>query len=254
MARRAIATLILALAFATNAVAEKVLVGTEAAYEPFAFKTADGELVGFDIDFTYALCEEMKVECEIIEQDWDGLIPGLLAKKYDVIIASMSITEERMKVIDFAGPYYRAPSRFFALKGSGLTDAQDSLAGRKIGVLRASTLEKFVKKHYPDADLRTYPSQEEVYLDLAARRLEVGFAAALTVELGFLNKEAGKDFEFIGGTHYDEELFGVGTGIALRQGNDALRERMNAAIKAIRENGVYKKINDKYFTVDIYPF
>ncbi len=254
MARRAIATLILALAFATNAIAEKVLVGTEAAYEPFAYKTADGELVGFDIDFTYALCEEMKVECEIIEQDWDGLIPGLLAKKYDVIIASMSITEERMKVIDFAGPYYRAPARFYALKGSGLTDTKDSLAGRKIGVLRATTLEKFVSKHYPDADLRTYPTQEEVYLDLAARRLDAGFASAPAVELGFLNKEAGKDFEFIGGTHYDEELFGVGTGIALRQGDPALKDRMNAAIKAIRENGVYKSINDKYFTFDIYGF
>lgn len=159
-----------------------------------------------------------------------------------------------MKIIDFAGPYYRAPARFYALKGSGLTDTQESLAGRKIGVLRATTLDKFVKKHYPDADLRTYPTQEEVYLDLSARRLEAGFASAPAVELGFLNKEAGQDFEFIGGTHYDEELFGVGTGIALRQGDPALRDRMNAAIKAIRENGVYKSINDKYFTFDIYGF
>ena len=254
MARRAIATLVLALAFVTNAVAEKVLVGTEAAYEPFAFKTADGELVGFDIDFTYALCEEMKVECEIIEQDWDGLIPGLLAKKYDVIIASMSITEERMKIIDFAGPYYRAPARFYALKGSGLTDTQESLAGRKIGVLRATTLEKFVKKHYPDADLRTYPTQEEVYLDLSARRLEAGFASAPG-----------------GGVRLPQQ--GGGTGLRVHRGHPlrrgtlrrrhrdraapgdpALRDRMNAAIKAIRENGVYKSINDKYFTFDIYGF
>ena len=226
--------------------------GTEAAYEPFAFKTADGELVGFDIDFTYALCEEMGVECEIVEQDWDGLIPGLLAKKYDAIIASMSITEERMRIIDFAGPYYRAPNQFFALKGSGLSDTPESLAGRKVGVLRATALEKFVRKHYPDADVRTYPSQEEVYLDLGARRLEVGFTSAPAVELGFLDKEAGQDFEFIGGTHYDEELFGVGTGIALRQEDTEPRDRMNAAIKAIRENGVYKAVNDKYFTFDIY--
>ena len=252
MATRVIAALTLALAFASNAVAEKVLVGTEAAYEPFAYKTADGELVGFDIDITYALCEAMEVECEIIEQDWDGLIPGLLAKKYDVIIASMSITEERMKIIDFTAPYYRAPARFYGLKGSGLSDTPESLAGRKVGVLRATVLEKFVAKHFPDADLRTYPTQEEVYLDLGARRLDAGFASAPAVELGFLSKEAGQDFEFFGGSHYDEELFGIGTGIAVRQEDPELRDRMSAAISAIRENGVYRTINDKYFSFDIY--
>ena len=252
MTSRVIAALMLGLAFVSNAAAEKVLVGTEAAYEPFAYKTADGELVGFDIDFTYALCEAMEVECEIVEQDWDGLIPGLLAKKYDAIIASMSITEERMKVIDFAGPYYRAPARFYALKGSGLADTPESLAGKKVGVLRATVLEKYVRKHFPDADLRTYPSQEEVYLDLAARRLDVGFAAGPAVEFGFLSKDAGKDFEFFGGSHYDEALFGVGNGIAVRQEDAELKERMNQAIETIRENGAYQAVNDKYFSFDIY--
>ncbi len=252
MISRALAIATLALSLVGNAAAEKVLIGTEAAYEPFAYKTADGKLTGFDIDFTYALCQAMGVECEIIEQDWDGLIPGLLSKKYDVIIASMSITEERMKIIDFAGPYYREPARFYGPKGSGLEDTPASLTGKKVGVLRATILEKYLRKHFPDVDLRTYPSQEEVYLDLSARRLDAGFAAGSAVQFGFLGKDAGKDFEFFGDSHYDGEIFGLGSGMAVRKEDTQLKDRMNAALKTIRENGAYKAVNDKYFSFDIY--
>lgn len=252
MISKVLAGLFLALTIVGNVAAEKIFVGTEAAYEPFAFKTADGKLTGFDIDFTYALCEAMGVECEIVEQNWDGLIPGLLAKKYDVIIASMSITEERMKVIDFAGPYYREPAQFFGLKDSGLEDTPESLAGKKVGVLRATALEKYVRKYFPDVDLRAYPSQEEVYLDLSARRLDAGFAAGSAVQFGFLDKENGKDFAFFGAVHYDDEIFGVGTGMAIRKEDTALKDRMNEALNTIRDNGAYKAVNDKYFSFDIY--
>ena len=130
--------------------ADKLRIATEAFYEPFAYKAADGTLVGFDIDITYALCDAMGAECEIIEQDWDGLIPGLLAKKYDAIVASMSITPDRQKVVDFAGPYYKEPTKFFAKKGSGLVDTPEGLKGVKIGILRATTFEKYLEKHFPD--------------------------------------------------------------------------------------------------------
>ncbi len=243
---------VLSLGMITPSFGDTLKIATEAFYEPFAYKAADGSLVGFDIDITYALCDAMGAECEIIEQDWDGLIPGLLAKKYDAIIASMSITPERQKVVDFAGPYYKEPSKFYARKGSGLSDTAEGLAGKTIGVLRATTFEKYIQKHFPDAVIKGYPTQEEVYLDLAAGRVDAGMASGTPVQKGFLDKEAGKDFEFFGGTHWDEEIHGIGTGIPVRKEDAALRDRLNAAIKTIRGNGVYQKINDKYFSFDIW--
>ncbi|HCF74902.1 MAG TPA: nickel transporter [Gammaproteobacteria bacterium] len=243
---------VLGIGLVSVSVADKLKIATEAFYEPFAYKAADGTLVGFDIDITYALCDVMGAECEIIEQDWDGLIPGLLAKKYDAIIASMSITPKRQKVVDFAGPYYKEPSKFYAKKGAGLVDTPAGLSGKKIGILRATTFEDYLVKHFPNAVIKGYPTQDEVYLDLSAGRVEIGLGAGSAIEKGFLSKEAGKDFEFFGGTHWDDEINGTGTGIPVRKEDTALRDRFNAAIKTLRENGTYKKINDKYFSFDIW--
>ena len=243
---------LLGLGLVSVSSADKLRIATEAFYEPFAYKAADGTLVGFDIDITYALCDAMGAECEIIEQDWDGLIPGLLAKKYDAIIASMSITPDRQKVVDFAGPYYKEPTKFFAKKGSGLVDTSEGLKGVKIGILRATTFEKYLQKHFPDAVIKGYPTQDEVYLDLAAGRVDAGMSAGTAAQKGFLDKDAGKDFDFFGCTDWDDAINGTGTGIPVRKEDTELRERFNAALSAIRANGTYKKINDKYFNFDIW--
>ncbi|MEM7171499.1 MAG: ABC transporter substrate-binding protein [Pseudomonadota bacterium] len=247
-----VAGAILSLPSGSMADWSEVRIATEAAYPPFAYKTESGELAGFDIDFTHALCAQMQVNCVIVEQDWDGLIPALLVNKYDAIIASMSITEKRKQQVDFSERYYRDPARFIARKGAEFQDTNEGLAGKTIGVLRGTTHQEYLETNFPDVDLKLYTTQEEVYLDLTTGRLDAAVANGIATEFGFLNSEDGKDFEFFGESHFDPAIHGEGTGIALRQDDDDLRVMMNEAIAEMRENGAYSQINDRYFSFDIY--
>jgi arginine/ornithine transport system substrate-binding protein len=232
--------------------ADKIRIGVEGAYPPFSWVEPDGTLKGFDIDIARALCAQMKVECELVQQDWDGIIPALLARKYDAIVASMSITEERKKKVDFTDKYYNTPAKFARKKGSGINIDAASLKGKTVGVQRATTHDSFVTATFGDAvEVKRYGTQDEAYLDAQAGRLDLLLADSVAMNDGFLTQDAGKDWEFVGPDYADPKYFGDGAGIAVRKG-DALREKLNAAIKAIRDNGTYKKINDKYFTFDVY--
>lgn len=246
------AALAAAAGIAPATAAEELRIGVEGAYPPFSWKEADGSLKGFDIDLAFALCEKMGRDCKLVEQDWDGMIPALLAKKYDAIIASMSINEERKKRVDFSDKYYNTPARFVAAEGSGLDVSPAGLAGKAVGVQRGTTHQCFMEKVYPDADLRLYPTQEEVFIDLAAGRLDAQVSDSIQADEGFLETDAGKGFAFVGGVQFDLECHGEGAGIAVRKGEDELREAFNAAITAIREDGTYRSINDKYFDFDVY--
>ena len=255
---RRIVTALAAAAFAVAtgigpvAAGDELRVGVEGAYPPFSWKEADGSLKGFDIDVAYAICEKMGRECTLVEQDWDGMIPALLARKYDAIIASMSITEERKKRVDFTAKYYNTPAMFVTAEGAGLDITPAGLAGKAVGVQRGTTHQCFMEKIFPDADLRLYATQEEVFLDLAAGRLDAQFSDSLQADEGFLKTDAGKGYAFAGGAQHDLECHGEGAGIAVRKGEGELRDALNAAIVAIREDGTYKAINDKYFEFDVY--
>ncbi len=234
-----------------TAMADTLRIGVEGAYAPFSKKEADGTLSGFDIDMAYALCAELKRECELVEQEWDGMIPALIANKYDAIVASMSITEDRKKRVDFSEKYYFTPSRFIAKEGAEFDLTEEGTKGVKIGVLRGTTLQCYVEKHFPDADLKLYNTQEDVFADLAAGRLDLQVNNTLGAMDGFLNTDLGQGFDFYGPNLDDVDCLGEGTGIAVRKG-DPLAGELSEAILAIRANGVYKEINDKYFSVDIY--
>ena len=246
------AALAAAAGIAPATAAEELRIGVEGAYPPFSWKEADGTLKGFDIDLAFALCEKMGRECELVEQDWDGMIPALLAKKYDAIIASMSINEERKKRVDFSDKYYNTPARFVAAEDSGLDVSPAGLAGKAVGVQRGTTHQCFMEKVYPDADLRLYPTQEEVFIDLAAGRIDTQVSDSIQADEGFLKTDAGKGFAFVGAVQFDLQCHGEGAGIAVRKGEDELREAFNAAITAVREDGTYRSINDKYFDFDVY--
>lgn len=227
-------------------------IGVEGAYPPFSEKTTSGELIGFDIDIANALCAEMGKECTMVEQDWDGIIPALLAKKYDAIIASMSITAERQKIVDFTGKYYQTPAKFAAKAGMFTDDSPAAMAGKRIGVQRGTTHDNFVTATYNDSEIVRYGTQDEVYLDLTAGRLDAIIADSTAVEEGFLKTDAGAGYAFFGSDHTVVEFFGEGAGIAVRKGEDDLREALNAAIAAIRADGTYDKIAAKYFNFNIY--
>jgi arginine/ornithine transport system substrate-binding protein len=228
-------------------------VAIDPTYEPFTFKTADGKPTGFDVDIASALCEQIKRKCVFVEQVWDSMIPGLLAKKYDVIISSMSITADRLKQIDFTDKYYNTPSRVVVKKDVKFTGPA-SIKGKKIGVLKASTQEKYALGELKPAGVEvvSYEAQDQVYLDIKAGRLDGTVADFVEVTGGFLSKPEGKDYNLVGPELYIEKYFGIGAGIGLRKKEDALKKDLNDAIKAIRGNGVYKKINDKYFKFDVY--
>jgi lysine-arginine-ornithine-binding protein len=247
--------LVAAVAFAavaTSAVAADLNICVEGAYPPFSEINTSGEIVGFDIDIANALCAEIGKSCAMVQSDWDGIIPALLEGKCDAIIASMSITEERKQRVDFSVKYYNTPWRFAAKKGSGFTDTPEGLAGKVVGLQRGTIGQDFMEAEMPNVELKLYGTQDEVYLDASAGRLDVIFADSIAISDGFLKTDAGKDWEFFGRDYNEVKYFGEGAGIAVRKGEEGLRDAFSAAIQKIRDNGTYKAINDKYFDFDIY--
>ncbi|WP_299154209.1 transporter substrate-binding domain-containing protein [uncultured Tateyamaria sp.] len=237
----------------TIATAEEQLTirwGTSPGYRPFIYKNADGSLTGFDYEIGAALCAEMNAECSWVEQAWDGIIPGLVAENYDAILASMSVTEERQQVVDFTRTYQNAPSRFVAAEGTEIDDT-GSLDGITTGVQRGSTHQDLIEARFPDATIRAYPTQDEVWLDLTAGRIDATFTSSLVAD-GWLKGDEADGFTMIGQDYRDPEILGAGEAIAVRKGDNDLRERISAAIDAIRESGEYQRINAQYFDFDIF--
>ncbi|MGL4767078.1 MAG: lysine/arginine/ornithine ABC transporter substrate-binding protein [Formosimonas sp.] len=229
--------------------------GTDATYAPFESTSPSGEIVGFDIDLAKAMCEEMKAKCTFANQAWDGIIPNLNTKKYDVIASSLDITPERKLEVRFTQKVWSAPSRFVAKTGSTLVTTPDGLKGKSIGVQQGTSQEKYVKKYFPDAKVKAYKTIEDSYNDLTAKRIDVVFADGVVLTEGFLKKPAGKDYAQLGDdipAAADPAILGEGTGFAVRKDDVALADKLNKAFDAIRANGKYKTIADKYFNFDIY--
>jgi len=232
---------------------KKVRIGVEGAYPPFSAVSKDGKLFGFDIDIANALCKQIGAKCTLVQQDWDGIIPALLARKYDAIIASMSITEERKKKVAFTHKYYQTPAKFARKKGSGIEITKAGLKGKTVGVQRATTHDNFITGKFGDTvKIKRYATQDEAYLDAVAGRVDLLLADSVAMEDGFLKTDKGKDWEFVGPGYTDRKYFGDGAGIAIRKGDKDLAAKLNKAIDAIRANGVYQKINAKYFKFDVY--
>jgi arginine/ornithine transport system substrate-binding protein len=255
--RAFVAALLLGCLLAVNPVSakewDKIRIGVEGAYPPFSFVDPEGKLGGFDIDIANALCAAMKIECELIKSDWDGIIPSLLARKFDAIIASMSITEERKQKVAFTNKYYQTPAKFVRNKGSGIEISKEGLKGKTVGVQRATIHDSYLTDNYGDVvDIKRYGTQDEAYLDMGAGRLDLLLADSIALLDGFLKTEAGKDFEFVGPDLRDAQWFGEGAGIAIRKEDEDLRELFNKAIDAIRADSTYKTIQDKYFDFDVY--
>ncbi len=236
-----------------NAAHHALRVGVEGGgYRPFSWKEADGTLKGFDIDMAKEVCKRVGKECVLVEQEWDGMIPALLAKKFDTIIASMSITEERKKKVDFTVKYYNTPAMLVAKKSPAFDNSAAGLKGKRVGVQRGTTHQCSAEKLYPGAEIVLYGTQEEVFQDLAAGRLDAQLSDSPQAMEGFLKKDAGKGFAFLGDAIDDLECQGIGAGFAVRKDEAKLRDALSKAIRDIRADGTYKKLNDKYFPIDIY--
>lgn len=240
-----------AFALSTQIAAADLKIGIAAEnYAPFTEKGADGNWQGFEVDLMNAVCAAMNEKCEIVEVAWDGIIPALLAKKMDIIMSSMSITEERMKTIAFSDKYYNTPAVIVAPKGSDISGDAASIDGKIIGVQVSTTHANYVEKHFGDATIKTYNSFDEHNQDLVAGRVDavVGDSLAMTP---FLTGDSGACCE-VKGELNDEAVFGPGVGGGMRKEDTELAAKMNAAIKQIREDGTYAEIAKKYFDFDIY--
>ncbi len=246
IAQFAAAVLVGAAILSSPAAARDLRIATEGAYPPFNSKNAKGELVGFDVDLARAICAHMKAKCTLVAQDWDGIIPGLLAKKYDLIVASMSITEERKKKIAFSTPYYSNYLQFVAKRGSGFKPTADGIKGKTLGAQRATVSSQYLEDNYRKAaKIKVYDKQTAAWLDLKAGRVDA-ILSDLLPSYDWVKKNEG--FEMAGGRIGIEDKIGI----AARKEDGALLEKVNAAILALRKNGAYAKINAKYFPFDIY--
>lgn len=257
MQRRHLATFALLLATATTAFAQSpdwktIRVAVEGAYPPFSEIGPDGKIKGFDIDIANALCADLKAQCTFVQQEFDGMIPGLNARKFDAVIASMSITEERKRSVAFSDKYYATPARLIAKKGTPLVPTPDGMKGKRIGVQRSTTHDRFATDTFKDSEIVRYTGQDQVFLDLQSGRLDAVLLDQVAANLGFLQRPIGKDFAFIGAVYTDPKYFGIGAGVAMRKGDTQLQGKINQAIKDIRANGTYQKIAKQYFDFDVY--
>lgn len=219
-------------------------------YPPFASKNAAGKWEGFEVDLINEICKRLKPStCQIKETAWDGIIPALTSKKIDVIFASMSITDERKKTIDFSIPYYNTPAAIAARKDSKIDNTAESIKGKTIGVQTATIHQNYANKYFAAlATIKIYNTQDEANADLAAGRIDATIADSAALE-PFIAEN--KDLELKGFYPKDDPIFGNGVGAGLRKSDTKLKARIDDAIRAIYKDGTYATLEKKYFKYDV---
>jgi lysine-arginine-ornithine-binding protein len=225
---------------ATTDTVMSVKIATESSYKPFSYTDADGKLIGYEIELVDALCAQMQADCELISQDWDGLIPGLNAQKFDAVIAGMSITPERQEVVEFSDPYFHTGIILIAKKEDNVSVAD--LKGQPIASQRSTVAAQYLQDEHANADIKLYDTQDNAYLDLTSGRVRAMMSDKVT-GIDWLKTEAGKDYEVKGAEISTAE---DAMGIAFRKG-DPLVAKFNQALAEITENGTYEQITSSYF-------
>ena len=262
--------LLISLFLTISANADKIRIGTEGAYPPWNSKDASGKLIGFEVELAWTLCRYIGQQCEIVEQDWDGMIPALIMRKFDAIMAGMSITAERQKAISFSQGYADEVASLAVMKGSDLEGINTSeginltkktgavkkdlktltsaLAGKTVCTQTATIHQNFLESgDVGKINVRTYKTQDEVNLDLASGRCDVALAAA--VAFTDYAEKSGKPVVLVGPT-FSGGAFGNGVGVGIRKDDTELLKAFNNAINKARKNGDISRIATKWFGFD----
>ena len=268
--KKIIFTVLVSLLLVGSANAGKIKIGTEGAYPPWNSKDASGKLIGFEVELAWTLCRYIGSQCEIVEQDWDGMIPALIMRKFDAIMAGMSITAERQKAISFSQGYADEVASLAVMKGSNLEGMETSeginlgkktgavkkdlktltaaLAGKTVCVQTATIHQNFLESgDVGKVNVRTYKTQDEVNLDLAAGRCDAALAAA--VAFSDYAEKSGKPVVLVGPT-FSGGAFGNGVGVGIRKDDTQLLNAFNKAINQVRKNGDISRIAIKWFGFD----
>lgn len=221
-------------------------IGTEGAYAPFNYTNADGTLGGFDVDMANAICTDMQVTCEIIAQDWDGIIPGLKAGKYDAIVAAMSVTPERAQQVSFTDPYFSNTLVFLAKKESSFDPSNSSdINAHSIAAQRSTISSQWLENEYPKANMKLYDTLSNAFLDLGSDRVDAMISDKLPA-LKWLSSTSGSDYTVKGNEIDIDDNFAI----AVRPG-DELQAKINQSLTNLKANGTYDKLNQKYFAVPV---
>jgi histidine transport system substrate-binding protein len=229
--------------------------GVDASYAPFESKAPSGELVGFDIDLGNALCAKMGAKPVWVENDFDGMIPALQARKIDGILSSLAVTEKRKRQIDFTDILFATPTRMVAKTGSGLLPTPESLKGKSVGVEQGTVQETYAKTYWEPkgVNMVSYQNQDQVYADLRSGRLDAALQDEIQAQQGFLKSPQGEGFAFAGPEVVDDEILGKGAAIGLRKADQDLKAALNQALQAIHQDGTYQALEKKYFDFDVAP-
>lgn len=230
-----------------------IKIGIEGSYPPFSYMNPDKTLGGFEPDLAKVFCEQVNLTCEIVQVEFDALIPSLNTKKIDAILASMSITDQRKQAINFTNKYYQTPAKFVSLIGEYQAINPETLKGKSIGVQSGTIHETFANSEFTKyANVRSYRNLDEAIFDLDSSRIDLVFADSVALDDGYLRKGYDKSLEFVGEDYNNPEVFGDGIGIGLRKDDSELMEKFNEAILKSRADGSYQKAANQYFTIDVY--
>jgi len=238
------------LGIGAGANASTLIIATEGAYPPFNYMDSKNKLHGFDVDIANALCAELGTSCTLVAQDWDGMIPALLARRYDAIVSSMVVTEERKKKIAFTDRYYTTRLGIAVAKESPLAGvAPDNFNTLNVGAQSSSTQATYAEEVLgkSGANVKLYPTQDDANMDLANGRLDAVINDKFPM-LDWLSKSGESCCRWLGEANGTDDH----VAIAVRQDDDALRERLNGALARIIANGTYQKIESRYFSTSIY--
>jgi lysine/arginine/ornithine transport system substrate-binding protein len=227
---------------------------TDASYPPFESKSPGGGLVGFDIDLGNEICARLHARCVWVENSFDGMIPGLKARKFDAVLSSMSMTPKREEQISFSVRLYNTGSRLIVPKGSSILPTPESLAGKSVGVEQGTIQETYARTYWEPKGARVaaYQDQDQVYSDLTSGRLDAVLQNQVQAEHGFLKTPRGAGFQFSGKALSDPKILGKGTGIGLRKEDTDLKVEIDGANAGMLKDGTYQKIARKYFDFNIY--
>lgn len=231
---------------------DHVRIGVNVPYVPMEYQKPDGSLTGFDIELGNALCEEAGLECSWVEQSWNGIIPGLMARKFDAIMSSMTINDARRKTLLFSDPYIVPPSAWFVPADSAIEKpTQAALEGKTVGVQRGTVQDNYVTDVFGDVvEVKRYANADDVVVDMDTGRLDAAFFDFPT-GLSALLEDEDKNYKLVGKKlTKPKKYFGEGFGIAFRKRDEELAEKFNAALTTLKENGTYDRIYAKYFKQD----
>jgi len=233
---------------AEGAASETLRYCNEADFPPFSYKTPAGDVEGFDVDVANYICGQMGAECELVVQEWTGIIPALYAGKCDVIISSMTINPQRREKVLFSEPYYLAPYAFVAPKSLDFEINEAGLKGKTLCMFKNSTPLKWLDAKFKDVvDIKYYDGAEAIKTDLIAGRCDAWLETMPSIYGTLISKPEGENFHFVGPQLTDPKWFGEGVGIAVRTGDTKLIGRIDDAVAAMYADGTFRQINDKYF-------